>query len=174
MTIYATHIDLVDASDGQLVADLARGAGGKMTYRDTVDTVADLSGITSPADDDVAGVRADGLLYHYSGSAWGTLEAYRLDQALKHASGLVDASLAQDQTIPLSPIPTVVIGLVVDLALFRLGAPDWEARADAAQQTLRALQRGELSLGFDDDTPGGVDIVEWSSTESIMGDHSFI
>ena len=176
MTIYATHIDLVDASDGQLVADLARGSGGKMTYRDTVDTVADLSGITSPADDDVAGVRADGLLYHYSGSAWGTLEAYRLDQALQHASSLVDASVAQKKVIPLSPVPTVIVGCVVDIALFRLGAPEWKDRNDAAQRIIASLQRGTLSFGLSDDgdAPGGIDTVEWNSTASIMGDDSFI
>lgn len=101
----------------------------------------------------------------------------RVDLALKDASDEINLYLSR-YTLPLDPVPTMVRGLCVDLALVRLpvdGAGDndiLQARAKTARKLLEGLADGSLKLpGIDDNARDINDGGVWfEGRDAIFGD----
>ena len=99
----------------------------------------------------------------------GSVNADVVTEAIEKADAMIDAYCQGRYTIPLSPVPTIIRALSVDLALYYLFA----RRADAmpeerrdgyknAESFLKALSAGKVQIGaatpVRDDTPGSVEM----------------
>lgn len=81
----------------------------------------------------------------------GVLDATVISQALADADALIDGHLAGRYTLPLSPVPAILVGYACDLArerLYKDAAPEIIVkRADDARKFLALAGQGKISLG---------------------------
>jgi len=89
----------------------------------------------------------------------GTLDATRVETALSDASRHIDSYLRLRRSVPVDPVPDVLVGACADIARFSLHddhAPDQVAeRYKATIQWLKNVAAGKASLGEDDTTITG-------------------
>lgn len=81
----------------------------------------------------------------------GVMDAAVIDQALADAGAVIDGYLAGRYTLPLSPVPHILVGYACDLArerLYKDAAPEVVVkRADDARRFLALAGQGRISLG---------------------------
>jgi phage gp36-like protein len=93
----------------------------------------------------------------------GAIDAVVADNALETAAVEIDGYLAGRYTLPLSPVPAVVVKLAVDIAVYNLyarrgGPPEhWQKRYDNTIRFLERIGDGRIGLGADDPTEGSSD-----------------
>lgn len=84
----------------------------------------------------------------------GTLDQSRVDAALSDASRHIDSYLRLRRSVPVDPVPGVLVGACADIARFKLHddhAPDEVAeRYKATIQWLKDIAAGKASLGEED------------------------
>lgn len=77
-----------------------------------------------------------------------------LDQALLDASAEIDGWVASRYSLPLASVPRILTGACCDIARYRLAGNDVNEtspilrRFEDAQKLLKAISRGDVSLGF--------------------------
>lgn len=80
-----------------------------------------------------------------------TVNEATLDIALEDASATIDAMLAKRMTVPVSPVPPVLIAVCCDIARYRLYAArsteEVEKRYDNAIKLLGNIAAGEINIG---------------------------
>lgn len=85
-----------------------------------------------------------------------TLDETRVETALSDASRHIDSYLRLRRSVPVDPVPGVLVGACADIARFRLHddhAPDEVSdRYKATIQWLKDIAAGKASLGEDDTT----------------------
>jgi phage gp36-like protein len=81
----------------------------------------------------------------------GVLDAAVVSQALADADAVINGFLAGRYTLPLSPVPAILVGYACDLArerLYKDAAPEIVIkRADDARKFLALAGQGKISLG---------------------------
>lgn len=90
----------------------------------------------------------------------GTLDESRVETALSDASRHIDSYLRLRRSVPVEPVPGVLVGACADIARFKLHddhAPDEVSeRYKATIQWLKDIAAGKASLGEDDDSVASV------------------
>ena len=82
-----------------------------------------------------------------------------LERSLADASSEIDGYVAVRHTLPLAPVPAVLVRLCVDLAVqlrssgSALATEDKRRRADRVRELLRDIAAGKISLGSADPDP---------------------
>lgn len=96
-----------------------------------------------------------------------------IDQALADAGAVIDGYLAGRYTLPLTPVPAILVGYACDLARERLykdaATETVIRRADDARRFLALVGQGKLFLGVQPE-PAGAAGVAWSAPERVMGE----
>ena len=100
-----------------------------------------------------------------------------LEKALVDASEEIDAYVGARHELPLEPVPTLVVRLCVEMAVYRrsegagLRTKERRQRYDDAVRLLRDIQSGRASLGVrDPDPPAAAEspAVEFSGPGRVM------
>jgi len=85
----------------------------------------------------------------------GAINQARIDEAISTAQGEVDGYLQERYDVPLSPVPPLITGACVDVALYHLYSRRMETlpeirskRYDNAVRLLLRIADGKLSLGI--------------------------
>lgn len=87
------------------------------------------------------------------------LDEVAAHKALEDASSLIDSYLSTQMSVPVKPVPSVLIEKTVDIALYKLSADtgpymkEKRVRYDDALAWLSAIAKGELGLSLKPDTP---------------------
>ena len=101
-----------------------------------------------------------------------------LERSLADASSEIDGYVAVRHTLPLDPVPAVLVRLCVDLAVQLrsagndLATEDKRRRSDRVRELLRDIAAGRLSLGAADPDPPASQAqpgVSIESPERVMG-----
>ncbi len=89
--------------------------------------------------------------------ALGEINQGNIDGAINRAQGEIDGYLAERYAVPLDPVPALIMGACVDVAIYNLysrkmdDAPDLrQKRYDNAIALLTKIKAGKLSLGVTD------------------------
>lgn len=104
----------------------------------------------------------------------GAIDTGIVDNSLEAADVEIDAYLGERYSLPLTPAPSIVAKLAVDLAVFNLysrrqGPPDhWQARYNNAIKMLAKIQAGEIGLGSGDPKGSESDKAEVVSEDRIF------
>lgn len=81
----------------------------------------------------------------------GVMDAAVINQALADAGAVIDGHLAGLYTLPLAPVPAILVGYACDLArerLYKDAAPETVGRrADDARRFLVLAGQGKIALG---------------------------
>jgi len=93
----------------------------------------------------------------------GIIDAAKVTQAIAQADAEIDGYLGGRYSVPLSPVPAVLVHLSVDMAIYhilsrRLGAP--ESRRDRYKNAVaffKSVAKGDVSLGMNDPDGTGSD-----------------
>ena len=100
------------------------------------------------------------LIANLSGSEDGAPVAVRVDQALADAAAEIDSYLAARFAVPITPVPSVLIRLACDIALYRLfeaardeDVKDARKRYEDAIKWLAGVAAGDLSLDAPEKKP---------------------
>lgn len=102
----------------------------------------------------------------------------RAQQAIDQVAAWVDDHLRGRYQLPLTVTPSYLSALAVDAAIYRLTrkpSEDQVRRQEAAEKTLRAISRGELTIGAAGVAPatsGGGDVPLVAAPPSPWGDRS--
>lgn len=86
----------------------------------------------------------------------GVIDADIIEKALNDATAEIDTWLAAKYSLPLPTVPDVLVRLCADITLYRLAAEADQAtderrkRYEDAVQLLKAISRGDASLGMPD------------------------
>ena len=89
----------------------------------------------------------------------GIVDQGAVDKAITDADGEIDGYLGSRHSVPLSPIPSIINKISVDIAIFnlysrRLGPPEHrEARYKNGIRFLEQVAAGKISLGANDPDP---------------------
>ncbi len=87
----------------------------------------------------------------------GIIDDVRLGSAMDYANAKVDAALSVNYTLPLSPIPQLLVDCANDLARWRLYdaiiPPVVERRYEEAMKCLDLLMQGKIDLGQTGEIP---------------------
>lgn len=87
-----------------------------------------------------------------------TADVDKIARAITNADSVIDAHVRAHYSVPLSPVPALILKLSVDLALYELfglrgpdyDMPKWmQTRYDAAVQMLEAIEEGKRNLGIE-------------------------
>jgi phage gp36-like protein len=78
-----------------------------------------------------------------------------VDRALDDASDEINTYVGKKYQLPLNPVPTVLLRICVDIALYRLSfglafTEEKRKRYEDAVRFLEGISTGKASLGFDD------------------------
>lgn len=96
----------------------------------------------------------DELLGVAESETHGTLDKFRVETALSDASRHIDSYLRLRRSVPVDPVPDVLVGACADIARFKLHddhAPEEVAkRYKATIAWLKDVAAGRASLGEDD------------------------
>ena len=93
------------------------------------------------------------------GEQEGTIDEAALAQPLVDASNEIDAYLAARYPLPLDETPGVLVRIAADIAIYRLSSEadslteERRTRYEDAVKLLKAISRGEASLGLPDPDP---------------------
>lgn len=81
----------------------------------------------------------------------GVVDQDVIDQAISDADAVIDGHLAGRYTLPISPVPAILVGYACDLArerLYKDAAPELIIkRGDDARRFLVMVAQGKVSLG---------------------------
>lgn len=100
----------------------------------------------------------------------GAIDVTVTDTALETADVEIDGYLGARYALPLSPAPTILGKLAVDIAIYNLyarrqGPPEhWQKRYDNTIRFLERIADGRISLGADDPDEGAASSAEVVST----------
>jgi len=96
-----------------------------------------------------------------AGDGAGGLDAARIDTAAAAASRLIDSYLRQRMSVPVDPVPDVLVDAAADIARFKLHddepSDEIKERYKVTVAWLKDVVAGKASLGADDatTTPSG-------------------
>jgi phage gp36-like protein len=111
-------------------------------------------------DDLVTRVGEDEVLQIAPNAAGDAIDEDRVTAALSDASRHIDSYLRRRRTVPVDPVPDVLIGACCDIARFNLHddhVPDAvKDRYEATRAWLKAIANGTATLGDDGDTSTSV------------------
>ena len=116
------------------------------TVQDCIDRRGE-EGLRELADDPHADADAAAL-------AWGSLEL-----ALQDASDEIDAYVGAQHSLPLDPVPRLLVRLCVEIGIYRRGAEadsgtdEQRQRYEDALRLLKDIKAGTASLGINDPDP---------------------
>ena len=89
----------------------------------------------------------------------GNADAALVSKALDDATDIINSYVAAKYALPLSPVPTVLVGYCVDLAVYKGSAEAGSLTEEKTQRYkdaiawLRDLAKGLVSLGIEDPPP---------------------
>ena len=104
----------------------------------------------------------------------GVIDTAIIDADLKAADVEIDGYLGGRYTLPLSPLPEIVIKLAVDITIYNLygrrqGPPEhWQKRYDNAVRYLVKVAGGSVSLGLGDPEAPAADEAMITSSARIF------
>ena len=100
---------------------------------------------------DIIDQEGEQVLYDYFDRAGdGIPDDAAIDRALNRASGVVDSCLGKKFVIPIDPVHALLIGYVVDLALWFGGnaSEAWRTRYNDAIKWLKSVLNGDIDIGL--------------------------
>lgn len=105
----------------------------------------------------------------------GSIDTTVTDAALETADVEIDGYIGVRCTLPLSPVPAIIVKQAADIAVYNLyarrqGPPDhWQKRYDNVIRFLGLVAKGDISLGADDpNTSGSGDEAACTSGDRIF------
>lgn len=106
----------------------------------------------------------------------GVIDSVKLDRAIADAGAEIDGYLSARYRLPLASVPQAVTRLACDIARHQLyddAVPEHvRQRYEDAVRTLRAISRGEVSLGLDQSSQAatGAGTVEFDAPDRVFDD----
>lgn len=101
---------------------------------------------------DIVSLYSDAALYVADRDGDGVPDDVAIDQALQNASGEIDVYLGVRYDVPVAPVPQVLVGLSVDIALYRLAqaadvrTTEHRVRYEDALELLGKFATGKAAL----------------------------